>query len=90
MDKFLTYEEVSALKKGDRIQVRVDGKFVSGTITGIGTLLTVASIWVEFDNDKLGVSTNIITGISTSKEFWQQTGLPYKFKEAPLLFYIKG
>lgn len=79
----LTYEEVEALKQGDRLAVRnwtTNFKWEPGTVTGKGTLSGVPSIWVKFDRINNHHSVNISTGTQWKKEFWGQGQSSESFK----------
>lgn len=83
----LTYEEVEALKKGDRLAVRnmsTEYKWEPGTVTSVGTLLSSPSIWVQFDKDHKQHSINIATGMQFKKVHWEQSNSAELFKHTTI------
>lgn len=82
----LTYEEVAALSKNDRVLVRDDftGNYIPGTVTGTGTLNSSPSLWIQFDGTTH--QTNIPTGMQFTKQGWYEMECSNKFKKVPDLF----
>lgn len=77
----MTYEEVEALQKGDRVAVHTGvGKYRPGTVRSTATLMSGPSLWIAFDDDPKGHSTNVTTGMQFYKEAWDGTLLALKFR----------
>ena len=75
----LTYEEVAALTKHDRVVIREDftGRHIPGTITGSGTFNASPSLWIKFDGDTH--QTNIPTGMQFTKDAWVEMSSSTRF-----------
>ena len=90
VNDFLTYEEVEALTKGDRLLVKLDfdNRYYPATVVGNGTLASSPSIWIDLDDDKPGVAINITTGMQFNKVAWNESSCNYRFKriDEPTLF----
>lgn len=79
MVKKMSYTEVEALKKGDRVAVHQSWGYLyrPGTVTGTGTLNGGPSLWIRYDDDT--ASTNVSTGMQIAEENWNQSTVSSRF-----------
>lgn len=79
MVKKMSYQEVEALKKGDRVAVHQfwGNLYRPGTVTGSTTLLGGPSLWIQYDGDS--ASTNVATGMQFTEDAWNESWSAHTF-----------
>lgn len=81
--KIMTYEEMCALKKGDRFQVLLHGTWRSGTFHGTINGAD-AAMWFAYDHMQIEsrgpICTKIYTGLQFKPEYWNDPKEPKVFR----------
>lgn len=71
--QLMNYQEVAALKKGDRLKVNVDGTYKNATVAGPANG-SDAALWIAFDERQMPggntIATKVYTGMTFKEEYW--------------------
>ena len=82
----MTYDQMAALEKGDRLQVWQEGQWKSGTFWGSVNGADPA-MWFAFDERQQApgskTCTKIYTGMQFTPEYWNDSTRPQLFREIP-------